>query len=424
MAWSRLLPYPQPHRARGWLVHPSPPQTTSTPLLDVVIPVHNEAADLEPSVRRLDAYLTAHFPYHARITIADNASTDATWDLARRLAAELPRVRALRLERKGRGLALRRAWSSSDATVLAYMDVDLSTDLNALLPLVAPLISGHSHLSIGRRLGPGARVVRGPRREVISRGYNLLLRALLGARFRDAQCGFKALRAEVAHHLLPAVEDEGWFFDTELLILAQRLGLRIYELPVDWVEDEDSRVDLLPTILEDLRGIWRLWRRPPPDLASGPSVDRDPPAGGLAQQLARFAVIGLISTGVYFGLYWLLRGLTSAPLANLGALVVTALANTAANRRLTFGVRGRRTLARDHTGGLVAMGVALAITTAALAALHAAWPGAGRLAELAVLGASNLVATAARFLLLRAWIARPRRPAPLPPLHPTEEASR
>src|SRR5438445_1850837 len=168
------------------------------PTLDVAVPVHNEERDLERSVRRLDGYLAAHFPYSARITIADNASTDGTWEIACRLADELPCVRALHLDRKGRGRALKNAWMQSDAAVLAYMDVDLSTDLNALLPLVAPLISGHSQVSIGRRLGPGVRVVRGPKRELISRCYNLLLRLSLRAGSRDARCGFKAIRADVA----------------------------------------------------------------------------------------------------------------------------------------------------------------------------------------------------------------------------------
>ena len=193
-----------------------------------------------------------------RITIADNASTDDTPRIAGALAAELPDVRVVRLEDKGRGRALHAVWSVSDATVLAYMDVDLSTDLAALAPLVAPLVSGHSDLAIGTRLGRGSRVVRGARREVISRCYNLLLRSTLAARFSDAQCGFKAIRADVAAELLPYVKDTGWFFDTELLVLAQRSGLRIHEVPVDWIDDPDSAVDVLATAIADLKGIARL----------------------------------------------------------------------------------------------------------------------------------------------------------------------
>jgi hypothetical protein len=140
------------------------------------------------------------------------------------------------------------------------MDVDLSTGLEALLPLVAPLLSGHSDLAIGSRLAAGAHVRRGVRREVISRGYNLLLRLALGVRFRDAQCGFKAVRADVARRLLPGVENRNWFFDTELLVLAERAGLRIHEVPVDWIDDPDSRVRIAATVTEDLRGVWRLLR--------------------------------------------------------------------------------------------------------------------------------------------------------------------
>jgi glycosyltransferase involved in cell wall biosynthesis len=226
--------------------------------VDIVIPVHNERLALEGSVRMLHGYLSATFPFTWQITIVDNASTDGTLQIARRLMYEIPRVGAMHLPAKGRGRALRTAWSVSRAEVLAYMDVDLSTDLNAVLPLVAPLLSGHSDLAIGTRLARGARVTRSRRRELISRCYDRLLRLALRARFSDAQCGFKAIRAGAAAELLPLVEDEAWFFDTELLVLAQRHGLRIHEVPVDWIEDGDSRVDIVPTALADLRGVMRL----------------------------------------------------------------------------------------------------------------------------------------------------------------------
>jgi glycosyltransferase involved in cell wall biosynthesis len=228
--------------------------------IELVIPAHNEEHVLEASVRRLYSQLTHEFPFSARITIADSASTDGTLAIAWALAAELPGIRVLHLEEKGRGRALRAAWCSSDADVLAYMDVDLSTDLNALLPLVAPLLSGHSDIAIGSRLMHGARVERSLKRELISRAYNLILRLALGGRVSDAQCGFKAGRREAIRALLPAVENECWFFDSELLHLAEQAGLRIHEVPVDWTEDPDSRVQLTATAIEDLRGIARLWR--------------------------------------------------------------------------------------------------------------------------------------------------------------------
>ena len=228
------------------------------PLIDIVIPVYNEERDLGPSVRRLHDYLGSEFPLPAVITIADNASKDGTLAVAQSLASELTRVRVVHLDKKGRGRALRAAWLQSDAEVVAYMDVDLSTDLKALLPLVAPLLSGHSDLAIGSRLARGARVKRGPKREIISRCYMLVLRLALGAHFTDAQCGFKAVRTSVAKQLLPQVRDEAWFFDTELLILAQRAGLRVHEVPVDWTDDPDSRVAIMRTAIEDLRGVVRL----------------------------------------------------------------------------------------------------------------------------------------------------------------------
>ena len=228
------------------------------PLVDIVIPVYNEERDLGPSVRRLHEYLTSRFPFPAAITIADNASTDTTLAVAQGLTKEIPGVRVLHLDVKGRGRALRAAWLQSDAEIVAYMDVDLSTDLNALLPLVAPLASRHSELAIGSRLARGARVKRGPKREFISRAYMLVLRLSLGAHFSDAQCGFKAMRTSVAKQLVPNIRDEGWFFDTELLILAQRAGLRVHEVPVDWTDDPDSRVAIVRTAVEDLKGVWRL----------------------------------------------------------------------------------------------------------------------------------------------------------------------
>jgi putative flippase GtrA len=362
---------------------------TGSLVLDVVVPVHNEQASLERSVRRLHAYLSDSFPYAWRITIADSASTDSTWSLASALAAELSGVRLVRVAQKGRGRALRSAWETSDAAVLAYMDIDLSTDLAALLPLVAPLISGHSDLAIGTRLARGARVVRGPKREVISRTYNAILRTMLGARFSDAQCGFKAIRRDRAETMLPNVQDQAWFFDTELLVLAQRAGLRIHEVPVDWVDDPHSTVDIASTARADLRGVARLMRGP-----------------RLAGQVSRFAAIGVVSTLAYLAIYVVLRNAMSALSANALALAITAIANTAANRRITFGVTDREGRMREQVQGFGVFVLALALSSAALAALHAAQPHPSRLVELAALLLANLAAAALRFVLLRHWVFR------------------
>jgi putative flippase GtrA len=321
----------------------------------------------------------------------------------------------VRLEQKGRGRALRTVWSASDAPVLAYMDVDLSTDLNALLPLVAPLISGHSDLAIGSRLAGGSRVVRGAKREFISRSYNLILRGSLQARFSDAQCGFKAIRRDVAQVLLPLVEDTGWFFDTEMLVLAERAGLRIHEVPVDWVDDPDSTVHIVRTATDDLKGVWRVGRALatgslPLDRLTRPfgddPRDRELPdvPRGLARQLLGFCVVGALSTLFYLLLYSGFRSFTGSQIANALALLVSAVANTAANRRLTFGVRGRGGAVKHQAQGLVVFAIGLALTSGSLAALGAATPDPGHSTELAVLIAANLAATVLRFLLFRAWV--------------------
>ena len=389
------------------------------PVLDVVVPVHNEETDLEPCVRRLHAHV-ARFPFRTRITVADNASTDATPQVARALAAELPDVRHVRLEQKGRGRALNQVWSASDAEVLAYMDVDLSTDLAALLPLVAGLLSGHSDVAIGSRLAKGSHVVRGAKREIISRCYNLILHGTLRVRFTDAQCGFKAIRADVAREILPLVEDTGWFFDTEVLVLAERSGLRIQEIPVDWVDDPDSTVDIVATAVADLRGIRRLagamasGRLPLKEIRA--SLGRGPqPAAlagvptSLAGQLTRFIAVGVTSTAAYALLYLLFQEFSGAQVANFLALLVTAVGNTAVNRRVTFGVRGSEGAGRHQAQGAIVFLLGWVITSGSLHALHAGNPDAGRGIELAVLTVANLAATVVRFLLLRSWVFRNRR---------------
>jgi putative flippase GtrA len=297
------------------------------------------------------------------------------------------------------------------------MDVDLSTDLNALFPLVAPLISGHSDVAIGSRLTRHSRVIRGAKRELISRCYNLILRGTLLTRFSDAQCGFKAIRADVGQRLLPLVQDTGWFFDTELLVLAERTGLRIHEVPVDWVDDPDSRVHLVSTAWADLKGIARLVRA----LATGrlPLADlraqlgRQPLApanttvsAGLLRQFVRFGAIGVLSTLAYLVLFVAARGAVGAQPANLLALLVTAVANTAANRRITFGISGRAKVAQHQIQGLAVFGIALTLTSGSLALLHAAAKAPDPILELTTLVIANLAATVLRFVLLRRWVFR------------------
>ncbi len=370
-------------------------------VVDIVVPVHNEEHVLDASIRRLHAHLGAQLPFGWRIIIADNASTDATAQVAAGLARELPDVAVLRLEQKGRGRALRAAWLGSDADVVCYMDVDLSTDLRALLPLLAPLVSGHSDVAIGTRLARGARVVRGGKRELISRTYNRLLHLALRAHFSDAQCGFKALRGDVARRLVPAVKDEAWFFDTELLILAQREGLRIHEVPVDWIDDPDSRVDIVATALGDLRGIARLMA---------------------AASLPRFLAVGVCSTAAFAVLYVLLRGPLGPVAANATALAVTAVANTLANRSFSFGVRGRAGLPRQLAMGALVYALTVALATGALAVMRGLDPDPSRALEIAVLVAASTCATVTRYVALRTWIFAHRSPAAGAALQPAAAA--
>jgi glycosyltransferase involved in cell wall biosynthesis len=386
-----------PELASSFLT-PAPRRTlvaAEAPDVEIVVPVYNEAAGLEQSIRRLHRFLSDGFPFSWRIVIADNASVDATPEIARRLALALPSVRSLRLEQKGRGRALRAAWSASPAKVVTYMDVDLSTDLRGLLPLVAPLMSGHSDLAIGTRLAHSSRVVRGPKRELISRGYNRILHTVLRAKFSDAQCGFKAVRRDVIDNLMGDVVDQGWFFDTELLVLAQRRGLRIHEVPVDWVDDPDSRVDILHTALTDLKGVARL-------RGGGP--------------IAKFIGIGVLSTIAYSGLYVLLSPLLGSISANAAALAITGVANTAANRRLTFGVRGREDLARHHARGAAVFVLTLALTNGALAVLHGVDPHPSRALEVGVLFVATMTATVTRYIAMRSWVFARRRHSVRPSL--------
>ena len=369
--------------------------------VEVVVPVYNESAQLAARVTELRSFLDESFPFRALVTIVDNASTDDTMRVAGTLAETVPGVAAMHLPRKGRGYALRAAWSTSSAPVVAYMDVDLSTSLPALLPLVAPLLSGHRDVAIGSRLAPGAHVVRGPKRELISRAYNLLLKTTLRGHFSDAQCGFKAMRRDAAQKLLPLVEDNEWFFDTELLVTAERLGLRIGEVPVDWVDDPDSRVHIVSTALDDLRGVRRLiFRRPKglrPERSNEVAADR----------LLRFAGVGLISTLGYLFLFVAWRPILGALGANAVAMAIATLFNTAVHRELSHGRDGLVGRGRMILVVLSLYAISLALTTGALL-IAGAVTSASLVIELIAITVANAVAAIFRFSVLRAWVFRPR----------------
>lgn len=229
-------------------------------LVNVTIPVFNEEKILPSSIATLHTFLTKHCRFEWEIVIANNASTDSTLEVARRLAKELGSVHVVHLDQKGRGRALKKVWSESRADILSYMDVDLSSNLYAFPPLVEALISGGFDIGIGSRLLKASTTRRSLKREVVSRTYNLLVKAFFFTKFSDAQCGFKAITKEAAGKLLPNVEDTGWFFDTELLVIAEKSGYRIFDLPVSWVEDLDSRVKIVRTAMDDIHGLIRVRR--------------------------------------------------------------------------------------------------------------------------------------------------------------------
>jgi len=310
-------------------------------------------------------------------------------------------VRLLRLEEKGRGRALRAAWGASDAQVVAYTDVDLSTDLDALAPLVDAVVDGRGDIAIGTRLAAGARVTRGAKRELVSRSYNNIIQVVTRAGFSDAQCGFKALRADVARQLLPEIENENWFFDTELLLLAEHHGLRIAEVPVEWVDDPTSTVHIRHTAMEDLRGLARLTRR-----LFG---QKAPAAPRLQRAVLSFAGVGALTTVLHLALFLAARPAIGSLWANAIALAVATPVNTALNRVLTFSVHGRKRLARDHAqAGLIFLG-GLAMTSLALVVFGELWPARPALVGAIAVLLANGTITLARFLLLRAWVFNPAR---------------
>jgi len=230
--------------------------------VDVVIPAYNEEKDLPHSVATLWDFLNEHLPYHWQIVIADNGSSDKTLAVAQALSQQYPHVTYVHLDLKGRGRALRKAWLESKADAVSYMDVDLSTKLTAFPPLIKALDEGYG-VSTGSRLIRGSRVKRGLKREITSRSYNLLIKAVFLPSFHDAQCGFKAVRRDVVQEIVPFIKDQAWFFDTELLLLAQKKGYRIKEVPVEWVDDAGTTVKVAKTAWEDVKGLLRVRFKPP-----------------------------------------------------------------------------------------------------------------------------------------------------------------
>lgn len=257
----RAITTPQP-LARSRLVtsdsSSSPFRAIANPFVDIAVPVLNEEKILQSSIETLDEYMMENLPYRYQITIADNGSQDNTLKIAKSLAQNHQSVRVVRLAKRGRGRALKQVWQSSQADILTYMDVDLSTSLDDFLPMIQPLVAGEAGVAIGSRLMKKSKTSRGFKREFISRCYNKIIKLTSRTKFSDAQCGFKAIRRDVAKRFLPKIKDNEWFFDTELLIKTERAGVPIHEQPVTWIEDTDSRVKIVKTAVDDLKGLHRV----------------------------------------------------------------------------------------------------------------------------------------------------------------------
>ncbi|WP_232668583.1 GtrA family protein [Pseudonocardia sp. TRM90224] len=388
-------------------VEDPPIELTRSPLTDIVIPIRDAASVPAATVRRLHAHLTRTFPFPFRITIAAGGSGAADPTSAAELQRDLPEVRFVHVGGDGRGAILRRVWSMSDADVVAYMDADLPVDLAGFLPLVAPLVSGHSDLATGNRPAHSS--------GVLARAIGFLLRVLLGVRVGDSQCAFKAGRADVVKALLPGVHDDRWFFDTELLCVAERHGMRIHEIPIDCLDDPGGSAETPQTLADMIRGVVAISRRKMRGtfgVTIPAHLGRPRPPAGMGNQVVWFAVIGVASVVTHAGLFLTFRSVMPALAANALALGITGVLNTAANRRFTFGVRGRQDALRHQMeGGLTFL---LSLTGTSLGLLLAG-SGLSRIAELAVLYLGDAVATVIRFVLLRYWVfGRRRTPAEAP----------
>ncbi len=228
--------------------------------VDIVLPVLNEEKDLPVSLDKLYSFLQANMSgYQCRIVVADNGSTDTTLDIAKKYKAKYPgKIDYIHLPERGRGRALKKAWIESDSDIVSFMDIDLSTRLEAFPPMIHAIDKEGYDIAIGSRLTKGSKVTRGLKREFISRCYNLMIKMMFFTRFKDAQCGFKAMNRRVVNELIPIVKDNTWFLDTELLIIAAKNWYRIKEIPVTWVDDPDTRVKIVRTVRTDIEGLLRL----------------------------------------------------------------------------------------------------------------------------------------------------------------------
>ncbi len=231
--------------------------------VNITIPVYNEEESLSQKIQELIAFLNkTKFPHKYEIIIADNASTDNTGKIAKKLVKKYPLVKYIRIDKKGRGLALKTVWTKTNADVLSYMDVDLSTDLKHFKPLIDSIVVSKNNLAIGNRLGKNSKVIgRSFLRELLSRGYNLILRLIFFSPINDSQCGFKAIDRKSFLKLVKEIEDNNWFLDTEMILLALHRGMKVSQIDVKWIDDPGSQVKIVKTVSEDLHGVARVKRK-------------------------------------------------------------------------------------------------------------------------------------------------------------------
>lgn len=237
--------------------------STTPPTFEVTIPVLNEEATLVVQVGKLHDFLALNFPDNNqwKIVIADNGSTDNTRQLATELSRTHPNINWVSVPRKGVGLALKTSWGQSDADIVGYMDLDLATDLSHFLEAYAVLADDRADLVYGSRLHPRAKVIgRTTKREISSRAFNFILRNYLGVQFSDGMCGFKFLHRSILPELMAnGATNDGWFFSTELLSVAEWRSLTLHELPVTWTDDAaSSKVEIIPLAMRYLTAMREL----------------------------------------------------------------------------------------------------------------------------------------------------------------------
>ncbi len=224
--------------------------------ISIILPVYNEEECLEKNTETVLKY-AKKFYENFEIVITDNASIDKTLDIAKKLSKKYKEIRYIHLDQKGRGRVLKKAWNESKADILAYSDIDLSTDIKAIKKLTDAIDQGYD-IATASRHSKQSQLDRTFKREILSKGYNFLLKLFLNTKISDAQCGFKAVNRRVVKEIIPLVKDNEWFFDTEMLILAERKGFRIKEIPVKWVEHAGSTVHIKKTVTDYLKSVFRL----------------------------------------------------------------------------------------------------------------------------------------------------------------------